>query len=97
MDSTIIGRIAEYVFVSLIETVRTAQAIFERLVVRQVIDTGAIQKAIDDLMAANADKAAVDHKNRKVVGGCGGQTMRATGGKANPAWVNEILRKKLGV
>jgi aspartyl-tRNA(Asn)/glutamyl-tRNA(Gln) amidotransferase subunit B len=48
-------------------------------------------------MAANADKVADVQKNPKAFGWWVGQTMKATGGKANPAVVNEILKKKLGV
>jgi aspartyl-tRNA(Asn)/glutamyl-tRNA(Gln) amidotransferase subunit B len=96
-DGTINGKIAKDVFAKMLETGDAPGAIVEREGLRQVTDTGAIEKAIDDLMAANADKVADVQKNPKAFGWWVGQTMKATGGKANPAVVNEILKKKLGV
>ncbi|MGE3250594.1 MAG: Asp-tRNA(Asn)/Glu-tRNA(Gln) amidotransferase subunit GatB [Hyphomonadaceae bacterium] len=96
-DGTINGKIAKDVFAKMMETGDDPGAIVEREGLRQVTDTGAIEKAIDDLMAANADKVADVQKNPKAFGWWVGQTMKATGGKANPAVVNEILKKKLGV
>ncbi|WP_031235755.1 Asp-tRNA(Asn)/Glu-tRNA(Gln) amidotransferase subunit GatB [Asticcacaulis sp. AC402] len=60
-------------------------------------DTGALEKAIDDLIAANADKAAEVKTKPQALGWFVGQVMRATQGKANPATVNELLKAKLGV
>jgi aspartyl-tRNA(Asn)/glutamyl-tRNA(Gln) amidotransferase subunit B len=96
-DGTINGKIAKDVFAKMIETGDAPGAIVEREGLRQVTDTGAIEKAIDDLMAANGDKVADVKTNPKAFGWWVGQTMKATGGKANPAVVNEILKKKLGV
>jgi aspartyl-tRNA(Asn)/glutamyl-tRNA(Gln) amidotransferase subunit B len=96
-DGTINGKIAKDVFAKMLETGDAPGAIVEREGLRQVTDTGAIEKAIDDLMAANSDKVADVQKNPKAFGWWVGQTMKATGGKANPAVVNEILKKKLGV
>ena len=96
-DGTINGKIAKDVFAKMLETGDAPGAIVEREGLRQVTDTGAIEKAIDDLMAANADKVADVQKNPKAFGWWVGQTMKATGGKANPAVVNDILKKKLGV
>jgi aspartyl-tRNA(Asn)/glutamyl-tRNA(Gln) amidotransferase subunit B len=96
-DGTINGKIAKDVFAKMIETGEAPGAIVEREGLKQVTDTGAIEKAIDALMAANADKVADVQKNPKAFGWWVGQTMKATGGKANPAVVNEILRRKLGV
>lgn len=96
-DGTINGKIAKDVFAKMMETGEAPGAIVEREGLKQVTDTGAIEKAIDELMAANADKVADVQKNPKAFGWWVGQTMKATGGKANPAVVNEILKKKLGV
>src|SRR5690606_36396601 len=63
----------------------------------QVNDTGAIEKAVDDLIAANPDKAAAVAEKPQALGWFVGQVMKATGGKANPASVNEILKAKLGL
>jgi aspartyl-tRNA(Asn)/glutamyl-tRNA(Gln) amidotransferase subunit B len=62
-----------------------------------VTDTGAIEQAIDALMAANADKVAEVREKPKAFGWWVGQVMKATGGKANPAVVNRILKAKLGI
>jgi len=96
-DGTINGKIAKDVFAKMMETGDAPGAIVEREGLKQVTDTGAIEKAIDELMAANADKVADVQTNPKAFGWWVGQTMKATGGKANPAVVNEILKKKLGV
>ena len=72
-------------------------AIVERDGLRQVTDTGAIERAIDELMAANADKLAEVREKPKAFGWWVGQVMKATGGKANPAAVNDLLKSKLGV
>jgi len=96
-DGTINGKIAKDVFAKMMETGDAPGAIVEREGLKQVTDTGAIEKAIDDLMAANSDKVADVQKNPKAFGWWVGQTMKVTGGKANPAVVNEILKKKLGV
>jgi aspartyl-tRNA(Asn)/glutamyl-tRNA(Gln) amidotransferase subunit B len=96
-DGTINGKIAKDVFAKMMETGEAPGAIVERQGLKQVTDTGAIEKAIDELMAANADKVQDVKKNPKAFGWWVGQTMKATGGKANPGVVNEILKKKLGV
>ncbi|HEX6101822.1 MAG TPA: Asp-tRNA(Asn)/Glu-tRNA(Gln) amidotransferase GatCAB subunit B, partial [Alphaproteobacteria bacterium] len=63
---------------------------------RQVTDTGAIEAAIDKVMAEQAGKVAEYRSGKdKLFGYFVGQVMRATGGKANPALLNELLKKKL--
>ncbi len=96
-DGTINGKIAKDVFAKMMETGDAPGAIVEREGLKQVTDTGAIEKAIDDLMAANADKVEDVKKNPKAFGWWVGQAMKATGGKANPQVVNQILKAKLGV
>jgi aspartyl-tRNA(Asn)/glutamyl-tRNA(Gln) amidotransferase subunit B len=64
---------------------------------KQVTDTGAIEKMVGDVIDANPDQAAKVAENPKLIGFFVGQVMKASGGKANPQAVNEILRKKLGL
>jgi len=95
-DQTISGRIAKDVFAVMLETGKDAAAIVEEKGLRQVTDTAAIEASIDQVLAANADKVAEYRGGKdKLFGFFVGQTMKATGGKANPALVNQILKKKL--
>ena len=71
--------------------------IVEKHGLKQVTDTGAIEAAIDAIMAANPDKVAEVATKPQALGWFVGQVMKATGGKANPAAVNEILKAKLGL
>jgi aspartyl-tRNA(Asn)/glutamyl-tRNA(Gln) amidotransferase subunit B len=96
-DGTINGKIAKDVFAKMMETGDAPGIIVERDGLKQVTDTGAIEKAIDDLIAANPDKVAEVKEKPKAFGWWVGQAMKATGGKANPAAVNQILKAKLGV
>ncbi len=95
-DNTISGRIAKDVFAEMFETGKAAKDIVESKGLRQVTDTGAIDAAIDDIMAKNADKVAEYRGGKdKLLGFFVGQVMKATGGKANPALLNERLKAKL--
>jgi aspartyl-tRNA(Asn)/glutamyl-tRNA(Gln) amidotransferase subunit B len=95
-DSTISGRIAKEVFEIMVETGKDAAAIVAEKGLRQVTDTGAIAASIDAVMAGNADKVAEYRSGKdKLFGFFVGQVMKATGGKANPAAVNELLKQKL--
>jgi aspartyl-tRNA(Asn)/glutamyl-tRNA(Gln) amidotransferase subunit B len=96
-DGTINGKIAKDVFAKMLESGDAPGAIVEREGLRQVTDTGAIEAAIDALIAANPDKVDDVKKNPKAFGWWVGQAMKATGGKANPQAVNQILKTKLGV
>jgi hypothetical protein len=64
---------------------------------KQVTDTGAIEKAVDDIIAANPDKVEQARPKPTMLGWFVGQVMKASGGKANPQAVNEILKSKLGI
>jgi len=64
---------------------------------KQVTDTGAIEVAVDALIAANPDQVAKARVNAKLAGWFTGQVLKATGGKANPAVVNEMVARKLGL
>jgi aspartyl-tRNA(Asn)/glutamyl-tRNA(Gln) amidotransferase subunit B len=95
-DGTISGRIAKEVFAEMVETGADPAAIVERKGLRQVTDTGAIETAIDEILAANPEQVAEYRGGKdKVFGFFVGRVMRATQGKANPALVNELLRRKL--
>ena len=95
-DATISGRIAKDVFEAMLETGKPAAVIVEERGLRQVTDTGAIEKSIDDILAANADKVAEYKSGKdKLFGFFVGQVMKATGGKVNPAMLNDLLKKKL--
>ncbi|RYY93201.1 MAG: Asp-tRNA(Asn)/Glu-tRNA(Gln) amidotransferase GatCAB subunit B, partial [Alphaproteobacteria bacterium] len=103
-DDTISGKIAKDVFAKMIATGDAANVIVEREGLKQVTDTGAIEKVIDEVIAANpkqvqeiADQRAAGHEKPKTLGWLVGQIMKASGGKANPAALNEILLKKLGL
>jgi aspartyl-tRNA(Asn)/glutamyl-tRNA(Gln) amidotransferase subunit B len=95
-DNTISTKIAKDVFQKMAESGKDARTIVEEEGLRQVTDTGAIEKAIDDILAANADKVAEYRGGKdKLFGFFVGQTMKATGGKANPALLNDLLKTKL--
>ena len=64
---------------------------------KQVTDTGAIEKAIDEVMAANPDKVEQAKEKPALAGWFVGQVMKATGGKASPQAVNALLKSKLGL
>ena len=95
-DNTINGRIAKEVLEAMVETGEEASAIVEAKGLRQVTDTGAIDAAVDKVLAANADKLA-EYKSgkEKLFGFFVGQVMKAMAGKGNPALVNETLKRKL--
>jgi aspartyl-tRNA(Asn)/glutamyl-tRNA(Gln) amidotransferase subunit B len=80
----------------MVETGADPAVIVEKKGLRQVSDTGAIEAAVDAALAAHPTQVAQYATNPKVLGFFVGQIMKATQGKANPALVNELLRKKLG-
>jgi aspartyl-tRNA(Asn)/glutamyl-tRNA(Gln) amidotransferase subunit B len=94
-DGTISGRIAKDVFAAMVETGKPAKAIVEEKGLRQITDTGPIEAAADKVIADNPKQVEQYRKNPNIIGWFVGQVMKATGGKANPAAVNEILKKKL--
>ncbi len=95
-DNTISGKIAKEVFEAMWSSGKGADAIIEEKGLRQITDTSAIEKAIDEVMAKNPGQLA-DYRSGKdkLFGFFVGQVMKATGGKANPAQLNELLKKKL--
>jgi len=96
-DDTISGRIAKDVFEIMLETGDAPGKIVEEKGLKQVTDTGAIEALVDEVIAQNPDKAAEVKEKPKMAGWFVGQVMKASQGKANPAAVNEILAKKLGL
>jgi aspartyl-tRNA(Asn)/glutamyl-tRNA(Gln) amidotransferase subunit B len=95
-DKIISGRLAKDVFAAMVETGKNPADIVEERGLKQVTDTGAIEGAIDAVMKAQSDKVAEYRSGKdKLFGFFVGQVMKATQGKANPALVNELLRKKL--
>jgi aspartyl-tRNA(Asn)/glutamyl-tRNA(Gln) amidotransferase subunit B len=95
-DGTISGRIAKDLFAEMVETGAAPGDIVASKGLRQVSDTGMIEAAVDAAIAAHPAQVAQYRTNPKVLGFFVGQVMKATQGKANPALVNEMLRKKLG-
>ena len=94
---TISGKIAKDLFEILWTEGGDPADIVESRGMKQVTDTGAIEKAVDDIIAANPEKVEQAKAKPSMLGWFVGQVMKATGGKANPAAVNEILKSKLGL
>jgi aspartyl-tRNA(Asn)/glutamyl-tRNA(Gln) amidotransferase subunit B len=95
-DGKINNRIAKEVFEEMFDTGEKAADIVDKKGLTQVSDTGAIEAAIDAVIAANPDKVAEYRSGKdKLFGFFMGQVMKATQGKANPAVVTEILKPKL--
>lgn len=96
-DGTLSGKLAKEVFEAMVEEGKSPGAIVEERGLRQVTDTGAIERAIDAVLAANADKVAEYRSGKdKLFGFFVGQVMKAMQGKGNPALVNQVLKAKLG-
>ena len=96
-DSTINGKIAKEVFEAMVETGKGPAAIVDERGLRQVTDTGAIDAAVDAVIAANPEKVAEYRSGKdKLFGFFVGNVMKAMAGKGNPALVNAALKAKLG-
>ncbi|MGA7791039.1 MAG: Asp-tRNA(Asn)/Glu-tRNA(Gln) amidotransferase subunit GatB [Xanthobacteraceae bacterium] len=95
-DGTIFGKIAKDVFDIVWVEGGDPRAIVEQRGLKQVTDLSAIEKVVDDIIAKNPDKVADAKVNPKAVGWFVGQVMKASGGKANPQAVNDLLKKKIG-
>ena len=95
-DATISGKIAKDVFEAMWSESAEADAIIESRGLRQITDSGAIERAIEQIMAANPAQLA-DYRagKEKLFGFFVGQVMKAMQGKANPAQLNELLKRKL--
>ncbi len=94
-DNTISGRIAKDVLDDMFATGKDADALVEEKGLTQITDTGEIEAILDQIIADNPDQVAQAKETPKVAGWFVGQVMKASGGKANPAVVNQLLAKKL--
>ncbi|HSN70699.1 MAG TPA: Asp-tRNA(Asn)/Glu-tRNA(Gln) amidotransferase subunit GatB [Steroidobacteraceae bacterium] len=96
VDGTVSGKLAKDVFEAMWTDASTADEVIEAKGLKQITDAGAIERVIDEVIAANPKQLA-DYRSGKdkLFGFFVGQVMKATGGKANPGQVNELLRRKL--
>jgi aspartyl-tRNA(Asn)/glutamyl-tRNA(Gln) amidotransferase subunit B len=95
-DKTLSGKMAKEVLEAMGETGKPPGTIVEERGLRQVTDTGAIEAAVDAILAANPDKIAQYGEKPTLFGWFVGQVMKAMKGQGNPALVNEVLKAKLG-
>lgn len=96
-DETISGKIAKELFEIVFEEGGDPAKIVEERGMKQVTDTGAIEAAVDEIIAANPDQVEKVKAKPQLAGWFVGQVMKATGGKANPQAVQKLVREKLGV
>jgi aspartyl-tRNA(Asn)/glutamyl-tRNA(Gln) amidotransferase subunit B len=96
-EGVISGKIAKDLFEIVFTEGGDPRQIVETRGMKQVTDTGAIETAIDAIIAANPDKVEQAKAKPTLLGWFVGQTMKATGGKANPQAVNDLLKAKLGI
>lgn len=95
-DNTISGKIAKTVFETMCLGEHDADSIIEKQGLKQVTDTGAIEAIVDEIIANNPEQLAQYREGKdQLFGFFVGQVMKASKGKANPAQVNELLKKKL--
>ncbi len=96
-DNTISGKIAKDVLAEMLVSGKDPAVIVDEKGLKQVTDTGAIEKVIDEVLSENADKVAEFRSGKdKLFGFFVGQVMKKSGGKLNPAALNDILKAKLG-
>jgi aspartyl-tRNA(Asn)/glutamyl-tRNA(Gln) amidotransferase subunit B len=95
-EGVISSKIAKDVFDRMWAGEGAASEIVEKQGLKQVSDTGALEKIIDDLIAANPGQAAAVKEKPQAIGWFVGQVMKATQGKANPGVINQLLKTKLG-
>jgi len=96
-EGTISGKIAKDLFEIVWSEGGDPKDIVEKRGMKQVTDTGAIEKAVDEVIAANPDKVEQAKAKPTMAGWFVGQVMKATGGKANPQAVNALVKEKLGI
>ncbi|MET4173551.1 aspartyl-tRNA(Asn)/glutamyl-tRNA(Gln) amidotransferase subunit B [Bradyrhizobium sp. LA6.1] len=96
-EGTISGKIAKDLFEIVWQEGGDPRALVESRGMKQVTDLSAIEKVVDDIIAANPDKAAQVKDKPQSLGWFVGQVMKASGGKANPQSVNDLLKSKLGI
>ena len=96
-EGTISGKIAKGLFEIVWNEGGDPAKIVEERGMKQVTDTGAIEKAVDEVVNSNPDKVAQAKEKPTLAGWFVGQVMKKTGGKANPQVVNELVKAKLGI
>jgi aspartyl-tRNA(Asn)/glutamyl-tRNA(Gln) amidotransferase subunit B len=96
-EGTISGKIAKDLFEIVWLEGGDPRALVEARGMKQVTDLGAIEKVVDDIIAANPDKVEQARAKPQLIGWFVGQVMKSSGGKANPQAVNDLLKSKLGI
>ena len=96
-EGTISGKIAKDLFEIVWTEGGDPRELVESRGMKQVTDMGAIEKVVDDIIAANPDKVAQAQAKPSMIGWFVGQVMKSSGGKANPQSVNDLLKSKLGI
>ena len=96
-EGTISGKIAKDLFEIVWTKGGDPKALVDSLGMKQVTDLGAIEKVVDDIIAANPDKAEQARAKPQLMGWFVGQVMKSSGGKVNPQAVNDLLKAKLGI
>ena len=96
-EGTISGKIAKDLFEIVWQEGGDPRALVEARGMKQVTDLGAIEKLVDDIIAANPDKVAQAKAKPAAIQWFVGQVMKSSGGKANPQAVNDLLKSKLGI
>ena len=96
-ENVISGKLAKDLFEIIWTEGGDPRSVVEARGMKQVTDTGAIEKAIDAVIAANPDKVAQAQAKPTMIGWFVGMVMKETGGKANPQAVNDLLKVKLGI
>src|SRR5713101_4592979 len=96
-EGTISGKIAKDLFEIVWQEGGDPRALVETRGMKQVTDLGAIEKVVDDIVAANPDKVEQARAKPQLIGWFVGQVMKSSGGKANPQAVNDLLKAKLGI
>ena len=95
-DGTISGKIAKDVFEIVWTEGGDPRAIVETRGLKQVTDLSALEKLVDDIIAKNPDKVGDAKTNPKAISWFVGQVMKASGGKANPQAVSDLLKQRIG-
>jgi aspartyl-tRNA(Asn)/glutamyl-tRNA(Gln) amidotransferase subunit B len=96
-EGTISGKIAKDLFEIVWQEGGDPRVLVETRGMKQVTDLGAIEKVVDDIIAANPDKVEQARAKPQLIGWFVGQVMKSSGGKANPQAVNDLLKSKLGI
>ena len=81
----------------MLETKKNPKVIVEEKNLSQITDESSIEKIVDKIMESNLDKVAEAREKPKLIGWFVGQVMKESQGKANPATVNNLVKKKIGI